>query len=445
MRLLSSSLLALASFVACGGSANTDLQGAAPGIGTDVAATTPDASASDPGPPGGGSAVGTAPVDGGSDGGSDGGACPSWKKTCGGACVDTLDPAAGCGGASCEPCAARANANATCEWSGACSFACNAGFVDCNGNAADGCETSTMNDPLNCGACGHGCKGAACAFGLCTPTLLASNQLDPADVAVDGTSVYWASTVGGTVAKVAKTGGATTVLATGQNTPMGVLLDEGWVYFSNTSNIGAVLRVPKAGGAAQTVASGQYYPYRMAIDGDTLYVTSDSTAGNVSTVPKAGGAVSIFAASQSSPKGIVVDATGVYWTSFKEVKRSPKSGNGITKLSTQEKFPYALAADATSLYWSDGYAYAIRKSTKTGAGTTTLATLPFGQGARSIAIDDTAVYWVSKEGDLVQKVSKSGGTPMTLAKASAPLGVAVDEAYVYWTNSGDGSVMRVAK
>jgi hypothetical protein len=45
---------------------------------------------------------------------------------------------------------------------------CNAGWGDCNGDPADGCETNTLTNPANCGACGNVCSsGMICVNGVC--------------------------------------------------------------------------------------------------------------------------------------------------------------------------------------------------------------------------------------------------------------------------------------
>jgi hypothetical protein len=48
---------------------------------------------------------------------------------------------------------------------------CNPGFADCNNNGLDGCETSLGTSAANCGACGHACNlpnaAPACAAGAC--------------------------------------------------------------------------------------------------------------------------------------------------------------------------------------------------------------------------------------------------------------------------------------
>jgi hypothetical protein len=64
-----------------------------------------------------------------------------------------------------------------------------------------------------------------------------------------------------------------------------------------------------------------------------------------------------------------------------------------------------------------------------------------GTGTMGIAVDDTNVYWV---GSGVYAAPKAGGAATTLTEAGAPYEVAVDAAYVYWTDN-DGPVWRVAK
>jgi formylglycine-generating enzyme required for sulfatase activity len=58
------------------------------------------------------------------------------------------------------------NGFGTCQ-SGDCSITtCRAGFANCDGNAANGCETTTDNNPANCGGCGLSCS-ASHFIGIC--------------------------------------------------------------------------------------------------------------------------------------------------------------------------------------------------------------------------------------------------------------------------------------
>jgi Cys-rich repeat protein len=71
-----------------------------------------------------------------------------------------------CGGCAlaCRP----ANATGQCL-SGVCEIAaCDRGFLDCDGNPANGCETDLATSPRNCGACGRSCAtGQVCLLGAC--------------------------------------------------------------------------------------------------------------------------------------------------------------------------------------------------------------------------------------------------------------------------------------
>ncbi len=101
--------------------------------------------------------------------------CTGTQTLCGTACVDTATSLADCGGCA-RPCA-PANASAACT-GGTCTItACDPGFGDCNGLAADGCETP-LDRVTDCGACRvacslagamYACPGGRCTLGACDP------------------------------------------------------------------------------------------------------------------------------------------------------------------------------------------------------------------------------------------------------------------------------------
>ena len=117
--------------------------------------------------------------------------CPSSQTACSGACVTTATDVANCGGCG-AACGTRANASAACA-SGACRYTCAPTFGDCNGMAADGCETNTNTSVTHCGGCGMGCAApanatATCAAGACG-FVCNANFADCNGVASDGCEV----------------------------------------------------------------------------------------------------------------------------------------------------------------------------------------------------------------------------------------------------------------
>jgi hypothetical protein len=119
--------------------------------------------------------------------------CPACKRgevLCGTACVDTASDAKNCGACGIT-CPAEPNATVQCV-NGTCGGTCKAGFANCNEDTADGCETNVASDVNNCGGCGVHCAagpnvaGQACVKGTCTITACQAGFGDCDGQAADG-------------------------------------------------------------------------------------------------------------------------------------------------------------------------------------------------------------------------------------------------------------------
>ncbi|MBI5535313.1 MAG: hypothetical protein HY898_21475 [Deltaproteobacteria bacterium] len=85
---------------------------------------------------------------------------------------NTLTSTSNCGGCG-ALCTAKPHATAACV-AGSCELNCDTGFADCDSNAANGCEAGVLGDVLHCGSCTTACSSAhgtpGCATGVCTIT-----------------------------------------------------------------------------------------------------------------------------------------------------------------------------------------------------------------------------------------------------------------------------------
>jgi len=64
-------------------------------------------------------------------------------------------------------------------WNGVCGEGpCEPGRAECDGDASNGCETVTQDDPQNCGKCHLACASNFCAGGRCTTMECASGTAD---------------------------------------------------------------------------------------------------------------------------------------------------------------------------------------------------------------------------------------------------------------------------
>ena len=96
--------------------------------------------------------------------------------------TNTANDGNNCGSCG-NDCPGVANATSRCG-SGQCGFVCYSPFQDCDGDASNGCEVDTDNDPSNCGGCGNACSPDPVSVATCGGSTCGSSCL-PATVGID--------------------------------------------------------------------------------------------------------------------------------------------------------------------------------------------------------------------------------------------------------------------
>ena len=277
------------------------------------------------------------------------------------------------------------------------------------------------------------------------PSILASGLSTIKAMTVDGTNVYWTESVGGTVKKVALTGGPVTTLASGLSSPSTIAVDGTSVYWAEAGT-STIKKIGINGGAVTTVTGGVSSPVQMAVDATSVYFKEGGSCP-LYKVAKTGGLASSIVSSLGTVTDLVVDATSVYWTETTGTLHKVGINGGVdTILASMLNMPSHLVVDATNIYWTEqNAAGTVKKISINGGMSTTLAS---GLSNPSyIAKDSTNVYWTEAATGSIKRVGINGGLFTTWATGLTNLnGLALSATNVVWAeNSTSGAIKSLPK
>lgn len=333
----------------------------------------------------------------------------------------------------------------------ACEAACDADFANCNDTWDDGCESDLTSSAENCGACGHTCLGASCSASLCAPEELASGEAGARSVQVAPEGVFWANNNSGEIRMRDAQGGVVTSIATGQLQPFDVAVLGSDVYFTNQGD-GTFKRVSMSGGAPETVHTEAGYQARyVTADGPELYWVSWQGQGGKLHHHSAGGpGVDTFAISQVVSFGSFTnDGEHLYFgTTNWKVYRVPIALDPVQEIlaSTGAGQPRGMAVDADWLYYgvnnsTEGRVYKMAKF----GGAPVLLLSGLGNSNPTLALRDGVLYVTADAIGEIIALSVADGSQKTIVKGMSGGSIAVDATHVYWTDPVSGGVWRAAR
>jgi sugar lactone lactonase YvrE len=296
--------------------------------------------------------------------------------------------------------------------------------------------------------------------------VLASDQDYPHGIAVDDANVFF-SCIDEGIKRVPKKGGALVLVATSDHGPHQVAVDTTHVYWADLGtgatdfHDGRVARAPKdAVGTATAEIISPVVPAVGAIilAGPYVYFTSLGTTSNgaynndgaIWRVPRAGGMAERLAKDQRRPIGLAVDDAYVYWTNSYEqaVARCSVAGcnESPTTLYTNLDVPRSLVVDEAFLYWSSTQGSNVVRAPKAGGGGVfeIASSRGFPDGLK---LDRTELFWVESVTHAVVKMPRVGAVRPTelAADLKLPIAVAVDAESAFFTDEGARNVVRVPR
>lgn len=337
------------------------------------------------------------------------------------------------------------------------------------------CNADLENDPAHCGRCGHDCLGGTCTAGKCGPVTLASGLVNPNTIALDAMNVYTTTYGDGRVLRVAKDGSSTTPLASGMEKSSGVAVAGNVLFWTNADFTfndagawGGVFKCTLPACSDRTLVRAYDIPNNLSEVNGNIFVSvrNDAEIRRVN----ANGTGDILIATTNQPFGLACDPNHCYYTSAQPnlYRALADGGRGETAVGALDSsFIGYVTVDADRYYWTytqentnKGKVFSGLKSDVAGS------KIEYGDnktGSVGVAVDAANVYWTNS-GTFTGATSNADGELLTCPKAGCPAsgallladklpnpwGVAVDDVAVYWVeytnaNQQTGTVRKVAK
>ena len=272
------------------------------------------------------------------------------------------------------------------------------------------------------------------------PELLGPTPFPPGKMAIYKTSLYIGSrSTAGDVGSMLLTGGPTMVIGTIPGSANAVYVDVDGIYVASSQS---VTRMSFDGANKINYGGFNQAARGIAVVPGRVYWTA---VANVRYSDLGLPLPMTFTTTTTAAQGIFADATNnvLYWTvNDGSIWSSPLPTAAPKMLALGANGANNIVVDDKYVFWSSNKG--LERVDIMGGMPVALALSP---NIRSVAVDATHVYWTDELAGLVQRVLKDGSGPIEMIgfDQSGPFGLALDNQYVYWSNSNTSNIWRSRK
>ncbi len=234
-------------------------------------------------------------------------------------------------------------------------------------------------------------------------TYLASREVEPSHLLVQGEQAYW----------IDKRGGKTTVKT------------------NSHANL-----------PSESVTNLSQTPLASASDASGLYFASG--AEHILYTSLSDHQSSVFIESVSTPLVIALDSENVYWaTKVGCIFQAPKNGGESEKLACEGGTVNSLAVVESTIFWTTEVGQLYGMKALAGSPAQKLATGVIGSG---IVVDQSGIFWADTVERTLLRYDFEKEEVFKIATAEpSVVSISQDRLYIYFSSSWDGGVKRVLK
>ncbi len=300
----------------------------------------------------------------------------------------------------------------------------------------------------------------SCDSGACAPVVLATAQHAPAGIAIDSTRVYWldegsAQTNDGALMSVNRDGTNPAIFAPGLYAPSDLAVGGGMVYWSTPAPASVLGQSTGLPTHPQTLAANYANAIAATVNGAAWTTASPGQAGVdvYATNADAGGA--LLVADPANADRIAMTTTDVFWGSSSGVSTCPLGGCSAPVpfwTSQGTATVSGIAVDSFGVYWTEestGGVYACPNTGCPAQQPQAPIYMPTGGAPTRLASDGTNLYVITTSSNppagSIVRMALDGTGATVIATGQQPIGLALGDTCVYWTDQTAGTVYASPK